>query len=130
MLSRTITLRPGESFVTADGVKVEARIEEQERREQASLDAIPQAHAAALQAFDNVKEQIRAQQALVSAQQSMTGLSLAGPSAPRAISITDLDDRIVITVGAAELRLTHEEATRLFAIGRGANDKPQQKGGA
>ena len=127
MLSRTITLRPGESFVTADGVKVEARIEEQERREQA---AIPQAHAAALQAFDNVKEQIRAQQVLVSAQQSMTGLSLAGPSAPRAISITDLDDRIVITVGAAELRLTHEEATRLFAIGRGANDKPQQKGGA
>lgn len=37
---------------------------------------------------------------------------------PRPISITDLDDRIVITVGAAELRLTHEEAARLFAIGR------------
>jgi transcription initiation factor TFIID subunit TAF12 len=48
----------------------------------------------------------------------------------RPVSITDLDDRIVITVGAAELRLSPEEAARLFAIGRGANDKPQQKGGA
>ena len=37
---------------------------------------------------------------------------------PRSISITDLDDRIVITVGATERRLTHEEAARLFAIGR------------
>ncbi len=48
---------------------------------------------------------------------------------PRAISITDLDDRIVITVGAAELRLTHEEAARLFAIGRDFG-APQQNGGA
>lgn len=44
---------------------------------------------------------------------------------PRAISITDLDDRIVITVGAAELRLTPEEAARLFAIGRDFGGTPQ-----
>lgn len=36
----------------------------------------------------------------------------------RAISITDLDDRVVIEVGFSELRLTPEEAARLFAMGR------------
>lgn len=48
---------------------------------------------------------------------------------PRAISITDLDDRIVIKVGFAELRMTPEEAARLFAIGRDFG-APQQNGGA
>lgn len=90
MRSRTIILSPGESFITADGLKVEARTEEQERREQALSDP-----------------------------------SITEPSAPRAISITDLDDRIVIEVGAAELRLTHEEAARLFARGRDFGGKPQ-----
>lgn len=52
------------------------------------------------------------------------------PDAPsslsqRAISITDLDDRIVITVGFAELRLTPEEAARLFSIGRDFGGTPQ-----
>ncbi|WP_250438770.1 hypothetical protein [Delftia tsuruhatensis] len=52
------------------------------------------------------------------------------PDAPsslsqRAISITDLDDRIVIKVGFAELRLTPEEAARLFAIGRDFGGTPQ-----
>lgn len=56
------------------------------------------------------------------------------PDAPsslsqRAISITDLDDRIVIKVGFAELRLAPEEAARLFAIGRDFG-APQQNGGA
>lgn len=49
---------------------------------------------------------------------------------PRAISITDLDDRIVIEVGFAELRMTPEEAARLFAMGRDFCGKPQQNGGA
>lgn len=43
----------------------------------------------------------------------------------RAISITDLDDRIVIKVGFAELRLTPEEAARLFAMGRDFGSAPQ-----
>lgn len=52
------------------------------------------------------------------------------PDAPsslsqRPVSITDLDDRIVIKVGFAELRMTPEEAARLFAIGRDFGGKPQ-----
>lgn len=125
MRSRTIILSPGESFITADGLKVEARTEEQERREQASLDRLQDAHAAALQALGKAGQQIQAQQALVSAQQALSDPSITEPSAPRAISITDLDDRIVIEVGAAELRLTHEEAARLFAWGRDFGGKPQ-----
>lgn len=108
MRNRTITLRPGESFITADGVKVEARTEEHERRDQASLDRIDTALAE----------------------------TAAGPvhsagvtSLPRAISITDLDDRVVIKVGFSELRLTPEEAARLFAMGRDFG-APQQNGGA
>ncbi len=116
MRNRTITLRPGESFITADGLKVEARTEEQERLEQASLDAIDQAR-------------IAGHQALVSAQKALSDQSITEPSAPRAISITDLDDRIVIEVGRTELRLTREEAARLFARGRDFGG-PQQNGGA
>lgn len=108
MRSRTITLRPGESFVTADGVKVEARTEEQERREQASLGAIEKARA------DTAADLVR---------------SAGVTSLPRSVAITDLDDRIVIKVGFAELRLTPEEAARLFAIGRDFG-APQQNGGA
>lgn len=44
---------------------------------------------------------------------------------PRAISITDFDDRIVIKVGFSELRMTPEEAARLFAMGRDFGGKPQ-----
>ncbi|BDE70885.1 hypothetical protein [Delftia lacustris] len=52
------------------------------------------------------------------------------PDAPsslsrRAISITDLEDRIVIKVGFAELRLTREEAARLFSIGRDTGGEQQ-----
>lgn len=43
----------------------------------------------------------------------------------RAISITDLDDRVVIKVGFAELRMTPEEAARLFAMGRDFGSAPQ-----
>ncbi|KAA9158496.1 hypothetical protein F3K36_29710 [Delftia sp. BR1] len=104
MRNRTITLRPGESFVTADGVTVEARTEEQECRDQASLDRIETARA------ETVAGLIRS----------------AGVTAlPRAVSITDLDDRIVIEVGAAELRLTKEEAASLFSIGSVYARKPQ-----
>ncbi|WP_333907360.1 hypothetical protein [Delftia acidovorans] len=116
MRNRTITLRPGESFITADGVTVEARTEEQERLEQASLDAIDQAR-------------IAGHQALVSAQKALSDQSITEPSVPRAISITDLDDRIVIEVGRTELRLTREEAARLFARGRDFGGL-QQNGGA
>lgn len=104
MRSRTITLRPGESFTTAGGVTVEARTEEQERCEQASLEAISKAHGEAF------AEMCR---------------SAGVTSPPRAISITDLDDRIVIEVGRTELRLTREEAARLFARGRDFGGKPQ-----
>nr|WP_312374943.1 hypothetical protein [Delftia acidovorans] len=104
MHSRTITLRPGETFVTADGVTVEARAEEQERREQALQGAIKKAHA------DTVAELVR---------------SAGFTSLPRAVSITDLDDRLVIEVGAAELRLTKEEAARLFSLGSVYARKPQ-----
>jgi hypothetical protein len=62
---------------------------------------------------------------MVAAQRAMADLSLAGPRAPRPISITDLDDRIVIEVGRTELRLTREEAARLFARGRDFGSKPQ-----
>lgn len=48
---------------------------------------------------------------------------------PRTISLTDLDDRVVIEVGRTELRLTREEAARLFAMGRDFG-APQQNGGA
>lgn len=104
MHSRTITLRPGESFVTADGVTVEARTEEQECREQASLGAIEKARA------DTAAELVR---------------SAGFTSLPRAVSITDLDDRLVIEVGAAELRLTKEEAACLFSLGSVYARKPQ-----
>ncbi len=125
MRSRTITLRPGESFVTADGLTVEARTEEQERREQASLDRIQDAHAAAFQVFDKAREQVLAQRAMESVQQALSDPSITELSAPRAISITDLDDRIVIEVGCTQLRLSHEEAARLFARGRDFGSKPQ-----
>ena len=99
MRSRTITLRPGESFVTADGVKVEARTEDQERREQASLDRIETARA-----------------------ETVAGLVR---SAGRDVAITDLDDRVVITVGDVVLRLTPEEAACLFSLGSVYGRKPQ-----
>lgn len=104
MCNRTITLRPGESFVTADGVTVEARTEEQERREQASLDRIETALA-----------------------ETAAGLvRSAGVTAlPRAVSITDLDDRVVVTVGDVVLRLTPEEAASLFSLGSVYGRKPQ-----
>ncbi len=104
MRSRTITLRPGESFVTAYGLTVEARAEEQERREQGLLGAIEKARA------DTAAELVRS-----------AGLT----SLPRAVSITDLDDRLVIEVGAAELRLTPEEAACLFSLGSVYGRKPQ-----
>lgn len=52
------------------------------------------------------------------------------PDAPsslsrRAISITDLEDRIVIKAGFAELRLTREETARLFSIGRDTGGEQQ-----
>lgn len=104
MRSRTITLRPGESFVTADGVTVEARTEEQERREKASLDAIDQARA------DTAADLVR---------------SAGVTSLPRDVAITDLDDRVVVTVGDVVLRLTAEEAACLFSLGSVYGRKPQ-----
>lgn len=104
MRSRTITLRPGESFVTADGLKVEARTEEQERREQASLGAIEKARA------DTAADLVR---------------SAGVTSLPRSVAITDLDDRVVVTVGDVVLRLTPEEAACLFSLGSVYGRKPQ-----
>lgn len=106
MRNRTITLRPGESFITADGVKVEARTEEQERLEQASLDRIDTALS------ETVAGLVRS----------------AGVTArPRDVSITDLDDRVVVTVGDVVLRLTPEEAACLFSLGSASvyGRKPQ-----
>lgn len=103
MRSRTITLRPGESFVTADGLTVEARTEEQELREQASLDRIETARA-----------------------ETVAGLvrSAGVTSLPRDVAITDLDDRVVVTVGDVALRLTPEEAACLFSLGSVYGRKP------
>lgn len=58
---------------------------------------------------------------------AMQSASYTAPASlpPRAISITDLDDRVVINVGFSELRLTPEEAARLFAMGRDFGGTPQ-----
>lgn len=58
---------------------------------------------------------------------AMQSASYTAPASlpPRAISITDLDDRVVIKVGFSELRLTPEEAARLFAMGRDFGGTPQ-----
>lgn len=86
MHSRTITLRPGESFVTADGVNVEVRTSEQEGHEQAVPDAIRKAH------LETVAAMARTDDVLPGTTESLASLrwrqaafvARAAPSAQRA----------------------------------------------